>query len=318
MAPSTEHLDQLLEWHPGAGDAATANVAQAMARGARRASRAKLLIVLLWLAYVVLALEGGSALLGVLHSSLSPTQALSLVVDSATRPSIVGRPISGALFNVVFVQSVSRELWSPSAYFLLFYALFAGGAVSYVFSPRPAPLLAQLGAASGAYAGRFSRLLLIAAGAFFALRWLADVPARWGFAEVAPDLQLVVLLAALLILAAIVDYARVRTVARDSRSMLLETARSARFFVRNLPRTLALEALILLLVALATSLSLALAASMRLAMSPPAADFIATQALTVALLWIRLAAWGAMLALYQGITLQRLARRSPAAPQVTD
>jgi hypothetical protein len=38
----------------------------------------------------------------------------------------------------------------------------------------------------------------------------------------------------------------------------------------------------------------------------------------VALLWIRLAAWGAMLALYQGITLQRLARRSPAAPQVTD
>jgi Na+(H+)/acetate symporter ActP len=90
--------------------------------------------------------------------------------------------------------------------------------------------------------------------------------------------------------------------------MVLELARSARFFVRNLPRTLALELLLLAVSAAIGLLAFAAGAALATVTSARTAAFVAAQLLVLGLLWQRLAAWGAMLALYQGLALRRLSR----------
>lgn len=306
---ASEHIDQLLEWQPGPSEAGTTNVLAALAWGARRASRSKLLIVYLWLFYVLLVDGAGSALLDVLRTSATLGDAVQEVLRHASAGTIFGngRGIAGATYRAVVFESIARQLWLPTAYFIAFYGLLAGGIISYLHAPRPAPLLAQLGAACGTYLGRFARLLATAAAAAWAMVQGVNVL----FADGTPGdtmwLQIGAVVATSWLLAAILDYARVRTVARDSRSMVLETARSTRFFLRNLPRTLALEMLFLLLAASSAVLALALAAALGLVFSTQVAVWVAEQALVVAFLWVRLTAWGAMLALYQGIAQQRLA-----------
>lgn len=309
MAPSTEPLDDLLAWHPGAPEAATTSVPAALAWGARRAAGAKLLIVLLWLAYVLLVLGGDGALLGALRTPAALPDAAQAIIDNATAAGATAPVSATALYRIVVLESFTRQPWVPSGFFLLLYGVLAGGAISYLHAPRPAPLLAQLGATAGAFTGRFLRLLLAAATAIWLLMRGARFLPAGNTGETAQALQLGLLLAALMALAAIFDYARVRTVARDSRSMVLELARSARFFVRHLPRTLALEIALLLLTVAVGTLVLGVRALLAAAFEPRTATFLASQITVVGLLWVRLTAWGAMLALYQGIALERLSRR---------
>jgi hypothetical protein len=305
MAPSTEQTDALLEWRPGPPDAATTNVLRALGWGSRRASRAKLLLLLLWAVHAAVALGGGRAVLDIVGSRISPDEAAGQMVRATLTGDIFGRSFAAAVYRAIGFESTTRMLWEPSPYFVLFYALLAGGIIAYLFAPRPAPLLAQLGAACGTYAGRFVRLLVLATLALFAIERGADLVMRT--ASGPPPLWAITpLVVAYVLFSATIDYARVRTVARDSRSMLIEGLRSGRFFLRNLPRTLALEVLIIALLAVVAAAALGVAATLRLMLAPPAADFIAGQLLVVGLLWARLAAWGAMLALYQGITLERL------------
>ena len=308
MAPSNEPIDDLLEWHPGTPEAATTNVLRALAWGARRAAGAKLLIFFLWLAYALVAAGGGTALLDAARTRATLGDAVAWVIENTT----AGRPPAGsparAAYRALLLDSLTRQPWVPTGYFVLFYGLLAGGAIAHLHAPRPAPLLAQLGATSGTYAGRFARLLavawatttlLLAAGSLLPL-------GEGGTASAAT--QVALLVASLAVVAAIIDYARVRTVARDSRSMVLELARSARFFVRNLPRTLALELLLLAVSAAIGLLAFAAGAALATVTSARTAAFVAAQLLVLGLLWQRLAAWGAMLALYQGLALRRLSR----------
>ncbi len=314
MTPRTEHLDQLLEWQPGPSEAGTTNVLAALAWGARRASGSKLLIVYLWLFYVLLVDGAGSALLDALRTSATLGDAVQEVIRHGSTGTIFGRfdrAMLSATYRAVVFESIARQVWLPNAYFIAFYGLLAGAIISYLHAPRPAPLLAQLGAACGTYLGRMTRLLVIAALTYSAMVWTGT---NVLFANPATGatvwMQIISFLATAWLLAAILDYARVRTVARDSRSMVLETARSTRFFLRNLPRTLALEALLLLLAASSAVLALAVAAALGLVFSTATTVWVAEQVLVVAFLWVRLTAWGAMLALYQGIAQQRLAQRN--------
>jgi len=308
MASSTEHIDELLEWRPGAADAARTNVFAAFAWGARRASSSWALILLLWLVFVALALGGGDALLAALRAPAGAADAWSSFVNNTVGGSPFGRPLARGLYRVVAFESPIRLLWVPSAWFLLLYGVLSGGAIAWLHGPRPAPLLAQLGAACGRYLCRFARLLVAA----LLLGWLiATLSSRLPISEVqaVPGAAMVVaLVASILLLAAILDYARVRTVTRDSRSMILELLRSARFFVRNFPHTLALELLLLAVTLVIAGASLAMHQVLAGLLSARAAEFLAVQLLVVALLWLRLAAWGAMLSLYQGLTLRRLER----------
>lgn len=308
MAPSNEPIDDLLEWHPGAPEGASADLLPALAWGARRASNAKLLIFLLWLAYLAVAGGAGPALLDAARTDATVGEAVRRVIDGgATAVSPADTPVRAA-YRALWLESLTRQLWLPTAWFVLFYGLLAGGAIAYLHAPRPAPMVAQLGANSGTYAGRFARLLVAGWGLATSLIALGNrLPiGNGGTASIA--VQAALLVATLTVAAAIIDYARVRTVARDSRSMVLELARSARFFVRNLPRTLALELLLLAISAAIGLLAFTAGAALATVTSARTAALVASQLLAVGLLWQRVAAWGAMLSLYQGITLRQLSR----------
>jgi len=305
MTSSTEQIDELLEWRAGSPEAATTNVFTALRWGVRRASRSKLLIFYLWLAYALIALGVGDAVRELLGGSSSVAEALRQISQTAGLGAAWQEPALRAIYRAVFLDSMARQLLVPSAFFLLFYGLFAGGIISFLHAPRPAPLLAQLGATCGAYVGRFARLLAIAAAALWSVIYIGSGVFGGASSGTTEWLQIGALLLTLWLLAAILDYARVRAVARDSRSMLLESGRSARFFVRNLPRTLALEVLFLVLMGVVGLLTLQLVTGLEMVFSRHTAAVLGAQVLMLSMLWIRLVAWGAMLALYQGIALQR-------------
>ena len=186
--------------------------------------------------------------------------------------------------------------------------MLAGGIIAWLHAPRPAPLVAQLGAGAGVYSPRLLRLLLIAALLWWALLRLGATLAELAGGRLG-GLEPLLLWLALGFAATTFDYARVRTIARDSRSMLLESWRSACFVVRHLPRTLALQ-----LVLWAVSGLLGLAAAGLLSVAAPAslAALVIAQLWVVARIWIRLTMWAAMLSLYQGIALQKWSREQPS------
>ncbi|MGD8330453.1 MAG: hypothetical protein PVJ49_13550 [Acidobacteriota bacterium] len=310
MTSSTEHFDELLEWHPGTADAARGNVLAAFVWGVRRAGSAKLLLLVLWLLYVALELGAAGLLVEVLRAPDFAREAFHRLMLSAGAGGIVGLPAAQASYRAAIFISPTRALWVPTPYFFLLYAFVAGGAISYLHSPRQAPFLAQLSAACGRYAGRFTRLLLLQ-GALFGL--FAAIIEAAPFAEPGAALLWVEVgttVIAMAVVAAICDYGRVRTVARDSRSMVIELARSAGFFLRNLPRTVALELLLLLATVITANLALVLNAALRLLLQDSTAAAVAGQLLVLSLLWLRLVAWGAMLSLYQGLTLEALRQSS--------
>lgn len=334
MAPSTRHIDDLLEWAPGPSAAASVGVIQAFTWGARRAAQSKWLLVLLWIGYLLVA-AGGAGTIDVIREAPrsstelrdafarlleiagnagafgSPTTATGGIVPGSLRGAAGGgapaaMPLADTAWQALLTGSSVRRLFVATPWFVLFYGLLAGGVVNWLRAPRPAPLLAQLGAACGWYAGRFVRLVLLAAIASALLTW------GFGAALAASDpgaRPLALLVLCSMLPAAIVDYARVRSVVRDSRSMVLELVRTARFFVRGLPRILLLELLILAFGATVSLLASGIAAAAARLLSAPVGAAIGTQFLIVALLWLRLAAWGAMLSLHQGMTLQRLRQR---------
>ena len=310
MTPSTENTDQLLEWHPGPTDAATTNVLAALAWGARRAWKSKLLLGYLWLFYFLLVEGAGSVVLAALRASTSwSTTARSLAAESVAG-SLFSAPTLDAGYRTILVESVARPLWSPSAYFVLFFGVIAGGSIAYLHAPRPAPLLAQLGASCGIYLGRFVRLILIAASIFWLLTVSAAALFGSGTAGSSVWVRGVLIQITIAFWAAVVDYTRVRTVARDSRSMLMETLRSLGFVVRNLPRILSLEILFVALAFVTGAVVLTAAGALRGLLPAGEVAFVAEQVYVIALLWVRLTVWGAMLALYQGISLERLSRAS--------
>jgi hypothetical protein len=312
MASSTEQIDDLLDWHPGTPDAARPGAGAALLWGLRRAANSKALVFWLWLAHFLLAQRGAAALLAALRSPNPWTDTYASVTALASSSSAFGTPAFGAVLRTLSLEPLSRPLWSPSPFFVLFYGVLAGGAIAWIHAPRSGPLLAQFGAGCGTYVGRFVRLLAGAAFLSWTLQRASATLESPGAAGSSMWLQVALWYGSLVVLASMLDFARVRTVARDSRSMILEGLRSARFFVRHLPRTLSLQVSLTALGIVAAIAAWALAAGLRSVISPGAAAFFAEQTFVVATVFVRLAGWSAMLSLYQGITLERLSRDQQA------
>ena len=307
MRAGDDQADDLLEWHPGLPEAARPGVAGALVWGARRASRSRLLIILLWGLDLLLVQRAAPLLLQPLRSweawrasgePLPAALAAALELPAAPAPWPVG-------VRALVAAGVEAPIWAPDPFFVLFYGVLAGGIIAWLHAPRPAALVAQLGAGSGVYAPRLLRLLLIAALVWWALLRLGGIVAEIAGGRLG-GLEPLVLWLTLGLVATTFDYARVRTIARDSRSMLLEAWRSARFVVRHLPRTVALQ---LVLWAAGGLLGLAVAGLLSLAGPATPAALVIGQLWVVGRIWIRLTMWGAMLSLYQGIALQRWSRR---------
>ncbi len=298
MGATDDQIDDLIEWEPGSPQAARTSPLGALAWGARRAWRSKALIFWLWLLQFVLVSQA-------LRSLLPPTRfwsvgaseplAWAAVLDASSRLWNLGNSLQGTMAG-----SLERPLWSPNVYFVLFYGILAGGAIAYLHAPRKAPFLAQFGAASGLYVGRFLRLMIVGALGLWLLLGLvglltpgAQVRGGW--------LGIVAREVCVSLLALIIDYARVRTVARDSRSMLIEMLRSLRFVFRHFPRILLLQ-LSLFVVGLLVAVSiLMLARGLAAVGAGSIGTFAAGQIYVVGRIWLRLAMWGSMLSLYQGL-----------------
>lgn len=303
MAPSTQHIDDLLEWVPGPSAAASVNVLSAFAWGARRAAQSRSLLALLWVGYFLIGAGGGGVALAILRFPATIGGVFEAVLAAAGGGAAGAAPFGDTAWQALLAGSATRRLFVATPWFILFYGVLAGGVIDRLRAPRPAPLLAQLGAASGWYTGRFVRLLMLAAP----LAWLlARILGPAMDSGESGTTQAVLLVLCSIPAAAIFDYARIRALVRDSRSMVLELARAARFFVRNLPRLIVLELLIAVLGAAAGLAASALASAAAQLLPASVAAAMATQLLIVALLWLRLAAWGAMLSLHQGLTLRRL------------
>ena len=310
MAVGTEHTDPLIAWQPGAVDAARTSPFGALAQGFRCLGSSKPVVLWLWGLHLAIVDGGLAVFLLWLRGVVASSGTWLRLVESTPSALLIDAPVLTAWFRAVAVESAARPLFRPSLFFLLLYAVLAGGVIAYLHAPRPAPLLAQLGGQSGRYLGRFTRLLAIAAIVFWTLAALMArlLPAN---GDGPPNAVAVGIAAAVLVACAtIIDYARVRCVARDSRSMILETLHSARFCVRNLPRILALEVALGLTVGAAVAVAVALHYGLQGALAPSSAGFVSRQVLVLGLLSLRVVAWGAMLSLYQGITLQRLSRQT--------
>jgi len=325
MSASAEQIDDLLEWRPGPPQAASTGVIGALGWGIRRAWASKFLIVYLWLFYFLIVERAATLFLQTLRATSSWADGARLVLESAATGSIPGSILSGPVaetgsvfsgpatatgFRAVAMASLEWTMWSPESYFILFYGVLAGGVIAYLHAPRPAPLLAQLGANCGVYLGRFLRLLIVAAFLWGGLSAIAGRLSLRGAAGILLWLQIIALQLGVTFLAMTLDYARVRTVARDSRSMVMETWRSVRFVFGNLPRTFALHLLLIALVLLSGGAFFGIAAALRAVLPPSVAGAVAEQLFVAGLLWVRLAMWGAELSLYQGITAASLADRS--------
>ncbi len=309
MDSSSEQIDDLLEWHPGSPDAARAAPLQALLWGVRRAADARVLLFWLWLAHLLVAQRGAASLLAALRAPLGWTDAYEVFAAASASSSSVAPGFLSA-FQAISLSPITRPLWSADPFFVLFHAALAGGAIAWLHASRSGALLPQLGAGCGRYLGRFTRLLAIAALLFWALQRGSSVMFASTAAAGTSRVPLVLWPTTLLLLATILDYARVRAVARDSRSMVLEVLRSTRFFLLNLPRTLTL---LLAWVVLAVAAAMAAwgIASVLLALLPETSALLASRQIYVLMaLWIRLAGWAALLSLYQGITLEKLARNS--------
>ncbi len=306
MGATDDQIDDLIEWEPGPPQAACNNPLGALSWGARRAWRSKVLIFWMWLLQFVLASQALRSLLppaGFWSVGAGEPLAWAAVLDTSSRLWSLSSTL-----HATMAGSLERPLWSPDAYFILFYGVLAGGAIAYLHAPRKAPFLAQFGAASGLYAGRFLRLLVVGAVGLWLLLGLVGLLApgarvRGGW------LGIVALEVGVSVLALTIDYARVRTVARNSRSTLIEMLRSLRFVFRYLPRILLLQLLLFVVGLLVAVGALMLARGLEATGAGAAGTFAAGQAYVVGRIWLRVAMWGAMLSLYQGLISDKLAGR---------
>ena len=303
MTPSMGNSDRLHVWQPGPSDAAAANVIAAAIWGGRRAWHSKALIAYLWAFYVVIVKGAGNALQETFWGRPSqPIQGGEFSVWFSSAQSL-----DIAYFGMV-LNSITRPLWIADGYFFLFFGVIAGGAIAYLHAPRQATALAQIGGNCGAYLGRFTRLALVAVALLWLIPTLGSVSIRRFVPASSEALYELIVQYLIVVCAVVIDYARIRTVLRDSRSMLMETFRSLKFVVRNLAWILQLEVLFFSFAAL---LSVAMLVASNVLHSQAPLDYIGfatEQVYVIALIWLRLTAWGAMIALYQGATLKRMAK----------
>jgi hypothetical protein len=190
--------------------------------------------------------------------------------------------------------------------------------LSFLYSDQRFPFWARFGSACGAHFGRFFRLLLISLVFYGLVFWIDGLlfamvdrfsdggrlqPQAWWGHLIRSVITVILFFGVSLLF----DYAKVRTVVRDSRSMIIETARSLGFVLRNAVRVVPLYLLLALVAAVLMAAYWGLARALGGAGLGILALFIVQQIYVASRIWLRLATWGSAMSLYQGLMALRLA-----------
>ncbi|MFQ5743955.1 MAG: hypothetical protein ACE5HV_10250 [Acidobacteriota bacterium] len=314
MHASASELDDLLEWSPGPPDAARADILGAFRWGTGRAFHSKAVIFWLWLINLGLALVLVAPLYSLIYAHTATSSAAAQLSQGFT--AVWWTDFSHA--QAAALGTLPNTIWFAGAFYLMLHLLLAGGMLTFLHTDQHFPFFARFGAACGNYFGRFFRLLLIALACYWAVLWIngrlfslvlwwsdngALQPQAW-WGHLARNIFTVVLF---FTVSLVFDYAKVRTVVTDSRSMLLEAARSFRFVFGHLLRTGSLYLLLLTAGALLMALYWAGARGLGLLGAALLPLFLLQQLYLAARLWLRLATWGGAISLFKGIANEQLA-----------
>ena len=170
-------------------------------------------------------------------------------------PTLVG---SGAFFSNVDSLVMGRFFqFSPTvvvliAIYVLLNILYAGGILGVFHSPEEKFTIKRFFSFGGSYFNRFFRLFIISC-VFYGILYFVAAPNIYKmvnrFSETAFSERIVMVVALILsvvmffllfLVNMIFDYAKIRTVVGDSRSMLKETGRAIAFVFKNFGKTLGL------------------------------------------------------------------------------
>ncbi len=295
------------------------SVLGAMWWGIRRAWQNKAVIFWLWLINLSVALF----LVAPLYAMIYDHTALSTSAEQLGSGFTATWWTDFSFAEGAALAAWQGSLWVAGAFYLVLHVFLAGGVLAFLYSDQRFPFWARFGSSCGTYFGRFFRLVLISLVFYGVVFWIDGLlfemvdrlsdngglqpQAWWGHL-----IRSVVIVALFFSVSLLFDYAKVRTVVRDSRSMIIETARTLGFVLRNAPRV---ATLYLLLVSLGAALMAAYWGSSGVIEGTGAgllALFVAQQTYVAARIWLRLATWGGAMSLYRGLTARRLAARAAA------
>ena len=202
---------------------------------------------------------------------------------------------------------------SVAVFCVLLQLVLAAGILAQLQTPQQ-PFLPGFGAAGAAHAGRFWRLSLFSI-VFYWMTLLFDRLLHKLFEggvgtvlDRPHSIHRWIGVVLLFCITMTFDYAKVRTVVTGSRSMILESLRSAAFVRRYFVRTAGLYGVLVGLGAL-LALFAVRGGAWRLSLDGSIDQIVVQQAILLAMCWLRVVAWGAELSLYLSIAREELARR---------
>jgi hypothetical protein len=314
MNNETYEFDDLLERGTANPDALQPTVAGALGWGVRRAWRTKIVIFWLWLINLSVAMVLVLPVYALIYDHTA----------TSTTAARLGEGFTATWWtDFSFAQGATLavwegHLWLAGAFYLLLHVFLAGGMLSFLYSDQRFPFWARFGSACGAHFGRFFRLLLISLVFYGLVFWIDGLlfamvdrfsdggrlqPQAWWGHLIRSVITVILFFGVSLLF----DYAKVRTVVRDSRSMIIETARSLGFVLRNAVRVVPLYLLLALVAAVLMAAYWGLARALGGAGLGILALFIVQQIYVASRIWLRLATWGSAMSLYQGLMALRLA-----------
>ncbi len=318
---------------------------RAFREGARRASRAPYLLAGMWLLTLLLALPLGLALRGILRDGLGGSLAAASMSSGADyewwaefsagarglgrtfTPGIIG--FAAVLQNISSLadgRAPAGEVAAIVAIYLVAWTFLLGGILDRLARNRPTRAHGFF-SASGVFFFRFLRLAALAGVVYYALfGWIHGLVFDSFFGWVTRDftverdafavrLALYTVFGALLAACGIVfDYAKVRAVVEDRRSMVGALLASLRFTARQWRPAIALYLLtgvVFLLVVAAWAIVApgAVAAGAQAWMA-----FLLTQVYVLARLWVKLLFYASEISLFQSALAH--AEYTAAAPPV--
>jgi len=292
--------------------------------GMRRAWRSRSVIFWLWLINLSVAL----VLVAPLYTMIYDHTAISTSAEELASGFTATWWTDFSFAEGAALAAWEGGLWVAGAFYIVLHVFLAGGVLAFLFSDQRFPFWARFASSCGAYFGRLFRLLLISLVFYGVVFWIDGLlfemverlsdngglqpQAWWGHL-----IRSVVTVCLFFTVSLVFDYAKVRTVVRDSRSMIIETARSLGFVLRNAPQA---AALYLLLALVGAGLMASYWGASRTIEGTGAALFalfVAQQIYVAARIWLRLATWGGAMSLFRGLAARRLAEsREQAAAEL--
>lgn len=298
------------------------NATRAIFSGIGAASRAKWLVVLFYACNLLLA----AAVAAPMHTAIA----------DHIGNSMVGRELAEgfsaawlAEFNIAygeFLKSFSVSIIYAGILFLFLNTVLSAGAFE-VFARGEGAYMHAFGRGVGKFFGRFTRLMLLSTVFYFVAFWFFNGPVSWlierAFRGVNPDqwyyyltwLRLAVLGVLIVVVRAIIDFAKVDLVLDDHFSIFAALGHAAGFVLANFRRVFSIYIVFGVLTVAAAAVYVLFANLMpQHSVATIFIWFIVAQLL----LWVRwlfrLAMWGADVMYYQAN--RRPAQVAPAAATV--